>query len=115
LGFNRVTGSAKLIPILKKIQNGVVLVKKNKKKQKSTGCKRVFDRVLLGQPTRLVGSYPIMIFLIFSSIQSRLTRRARPDFKTMSETNFWIKKEAWILLKETKMVKHVYPLCPPTS
>jgi hypothetical protein len=112
LGFNRVTGSAKLIPILKKIQNGVVLVKK---KQKSTDCKRVFDRVLLGQPTRLVGSYPIMIFLIFSLTQFRLTRRARPDFKTMSETNFWIKKGAWILLKETKMVKHVYPLCPPTS
>jgi len=43
-GFDRVTGS---IPILKKIQNGVVLVKK----QKSTGR----NRVLLGQPGRRVG------------------------------------------------------------
>jgi hypothetical protein len=41
-GFDRVTGS---ISILKKIQNGVVLVKK----QKSTGCNRVFDRVLPGR------------------------------------------------------------------
>jgi hypothetical protein len=45
------TGSAGSIPILKKIQNGVVLIKK---KQKSTGCNRVFDRVLPGQPGRQV-------------------------------------------------------------
>jgi hypothetical protein len=38
------TGS---IPILKKIQNGVVLVKK---KKNSTGYNQVFDRVLPSQP-----------------------------------------------------------------
>jgi hypothetical protein len=40
------TGSAESISILKKIQNGIVLVKK--KKQKSTSCNWVFDRVLPG-------------------------------------------------------------------
>jgi hypothetical protein len=38
------------IPIFLKIQNGVILVKIKNKKQKSTGCNQVFDRVLLGQP-----------------------------------------------------------------
>jgi len=49
LGFDRVIGLAESISILKKIQNGIVLVKK--KKQKSTDC----YRVLLGQPGRQVG------------------------------------------------------------
>jgi hypothetical protein len=39
------TGSAGSILIFKKIQNDIVLIKK---KQKSTGCNRVFDRVLPG-------------------------------------------------------------------
>ena len=43
-------------------QNNVVLVKK--KKQKSTSCNRVFDRVLLGQPA---GSHRVFSSLIFSS------------------------------------------------
>jgi hypothetical protein len=43
-GFRVLTGS---ILIFKKIQNGVVLVKK---KKNSTGYNRVFDRILPGQP-----------------------------------------------------------------
>jgi hypothetical protein len=59
-------GSAESIPILKKIQNGVVLVKK--KKQKSTRrVNRVTDRVLPGQPVESIGSHRVMAYAIFSS------------------------------------------------
>jgi hypothetical protein len=61
-GFDRVTGSARSIPIFKKIQNGVVLVKK---KQKSTGCNQVFDRI-----NRVARSYQIIAYSIFSLTQS---------------------------------------------
>jgi len=51
---------AGLIFISKKIQNGIILVKK----QKSTGYNRVFDQVLLGQP-----GHKIIIFFIFLLIR----------------------------------------------
>jgi hypothetical protein len=52
------TGLARSIPILKKIQNGIVLVKK-----KSTGCNQVFDRVLPGQPVGSAGSHQVNPYL----------------------------------------------------
>jgi hypothetical protein len=67
----------------KKIQNGVVLVKK----QKSTGCNQVFYWVLPGQPDGSARSHRVMTFPIFSSTWpgSSLgsTRRIGPCFKTM--------------------------------
>jgi hypothetical protein len=45
-GFDQVIGSPESILIFLKNQNDVVLVKK---KQKSTGCNRVFDQVFPGQ------------------------------------------------------------------
>jgi hypothetical protein len=63
-GFDQVTGSPGSIPILKKNQNDVVLVKK---KQKSTGYNRVFDWVLPGQPAGSARSHRVMTFPIFSS------------------------------------------------
>ena len=87
-GFCRVNLSGRLghtgsIPILKKIKNDIVLVKK----KWSTGCNLVFDRVLPGQPTGSTGSHRVMTFLIFSSTRPGSspgsTRRAGPGFKTM--------------------------------
>ena len=75
--FDWVTRSAGSIPILKKIQNGIILVKK--KKQKSTGCNRVFDRVLPGQPARSAGSHWVMTFPIFSSTRSGSSPGSRVD------------------------------------
>jgi hypothetical protein len=64
-------------PYLKKIQNGVVLVKK----QKSTGCNRVFDRVLPGQPGRRVTpGHGLSYFFINPA---RFQPQAGPGFKTM--------------------------------
>jgi hypothetical protein len=59
-------GSAESIPILKKIQNGVVLVKKKKKKS-TRRVNRVTDRVLPGQPVESIGSHRVMAYAIFSS------------------------------------------------
>jgi hypothetical protein len=52
LGFDRVTGPAESIPILKKFKTALFL----QKKQKSTSCNLVFDRVLPGQPSCRVTS-----------------------------------------------------------
>jgi hypothetical protein len=67
-------------------QNDVVLFKK----QKSTGCNQVFDRVLPGQPA---GSHRVFHSPIFSSTwpgsSPESTRRAGPGFKTMNVVS-WI-------------------------
>jgi len=59
-------------------QNDVVLIKKNKSQQVSTGF--------------LTGSRRVFPFSIFSSTRlgssSGLTRRARPDFKTIIKSTF---------------------------
>jgi len=75
-GFDRVTKSAGSIPILKKIQNDVVLVKK--KKQKSTGCNWVFDRV------NWVMTFPI----VFNPIrfQPRVDPPGRAEFQNYGFT-----------------------------
>jgi hypothetical protein len=52
LGFDRVTGPAESISILKKFKTALFL----QKKQKSTSCNLVFDRVLPGQPSCRVTS-----------------------------------------------------------
>jgi len=64
LGFDRVSRVGRVNFYLKKIQNGVVLVKK---KQKLTGC----NRVLPGQPDHQVnlsgqrGSHRVTAYAIF--------------------------------------------------
>jgi len=63
------TGS---ISFSKKIQNGVVLVKKTKVNELQPG----FDRVLPGQPTGWAGSHRVMIFPIFSSIRPNSSPRS---------------------------------------
>jgi hypothetical protein len=68
-GFDRVAGLAGSIPIKK---NSKQRYFSKKKAQKSTGCNRVFDLVLPGQPTRSAESHRVMIFSIFFS--------TRPDF-----------------------------------
>jgi hypothetical protein len=52
-GYRVLTGSVESISILKKIQNGIALVKK----QKSTDCNRVFDLILPSQPAGSAGSH----------------------------------------------------------
>jgi hypothetical protein len=61
----------------KKIQNGVVLVKK-----KSTGC----NRVLPGQSAGLAGSHRVMAYAIFLSTRpgSSPGSRVDPGFKTLA-------------------------------
>jgi hypothetical protein len=56
--FNRVIGSSWSISILKKLQNNVVL----EKKQKSTGCNRIFDLFLPGQPGRSSHDFSYFFF-----------------------------------------------------
>jgi hypothetical protein len=76
------TGSVRIIFILKKIQNGVVLVKNKNKSQ------RVVIRFLTGiLPDQPAGSHRVMIFLIFSSTwldsNPGSTREVRTNFKTI--------------------------------
>jgi hypothetical protein len=76
------TGSAGTIFILKKIQNGVVLVKnKNKSQRIAIGF---LTGILPGQPA---GSHRVMIFLIFSSTwldsNPGSTHEVRTNFKTI--------------------------------
>jgi hypothetical protein len=61
---------ARSIPILKKIQNGIVLVKK-----KSTGCNQVFDRVLPGQPVGSAGSHRVNPYLKKNSKRHRFSKK----------------------------------------
>jgi hypothetical protein len=90
------TGSAGSISILKKIQNDVVFVKKKQKqKQKSMGCNRVFDRVFPGhrvnppgQPGH-TGSWLMQFFHQPGLVSAPdrpgpgSTLRAGPGFKTL--------------------------------
>ena len=63
------------------LKNNVVLVKK----QKSTGCNQVFDRVLPGQPVGSAGSHRVFPSPIFSSTRPGSspgsTRQAGPVLK----------------------------------
>ena len=64
MGFDHVAGSARSISIFKKIQNSIVLIKK----QKPTGWNWVFDRVLPGHqvnPTGRPGHTGSWLFLFF--------------------------------------------------
>jgi hypothetical protein len=54
-------------------------------------------------------------FSYFFFNPARVDPPGRAEFQNYKRNYFLDKKGAWILLKETKMVKHVYPLCPPTS
>jgi hypothetical protein len=86
------TGLPESILIFLKNQNNIILVKK----QKSPGCNWVFDQVLPGQMGRRVtlGFNFLYSFLNLVQFQprigrvldSRLTRWAKLDFKTMIQT-----------------------------
>jgi hypothetical protein len=87
-GHRVLAGSAGSIPILKKIQNGVVLVKKKKSQRVATRFLTGFCRVA-GQPA---GSHRVMAYAIFSSTRPGSspgsTRRAGPGFKTLQIKKF---------------------------
>jgi hypothetical protein len=86
LSFDRV---GRINLYFKKIQNGVVLIKK--KKQKLTGCNRVFDRV--GR----VMTFPIFLStrpsFSLGSAESRIDLLDQTNFKTMVLGGFKKKKE----------------------
>jgi hypothetical protein len=75
-------------------QNNIVLVKKQK--QKLTGCNRVFDWFLPGQPA---GPHRVFYSFIFSSIRpnsspgsigSRVNPSSRAEFQNYAQTH-WLK------------------------
>jgi len=85
------TGSAGSISILKKIQNGVVLVKKNKSQRVATGFLTGFFRVSPpGQPGH-TGSWLMLFFHQPGPVPApgrpgpRSTRLAGPGFKTLCQ------------------------------
>jgi len=67
-------------PYLKKIQNNIVLVKK----QKSTGCNRVLQGHRVGRVT--LGHDFSYFFINPARFQPQVDHRAGPGFKTMVKT-----------------------------
>ena len=86
LGFDRVIRLSGWISFFKN-QNEVVLIKK--KKQKSTGCNRVFDRVLLGQPDQPVTPGFSFPYFFFNSalFQLRINPPSRTKFQNYTPNN----------------------------
>ena len=81
LGFDRSPGRPGQVFFLKKSKRR----RFSKKKQKSTGCNRVFDRVLPGQSNcnHIYIRFFISLFFLQLGLVPAPGRPARPGFKTM--------------------------------